>query len=289
MSIYNINDVSLQSAYDVDGESISTAYDVNGNEVFSDSSEPFLFKVMTYNVRWFTGINSQQTMQEAIIDTYDTDIIGMQEVTKNGTVPTVGQNVLVDYPTIQLSNHSNYIAMASKTSLSNIVIADFVNQDPEDMTQYNETRAYMMADISVNGKTIKWINTHLAPNTASYKYLQMQEILNLAKNHRYVIITGDFNSYNYTSPSDSEYADMYGIFANEGFKMANHQPNSYTKTWTNNTSATSLADFTSPTDDIIVSPSIDIVDVVFDTTKLSYLMSGQEIDHIPIIATLEIS
>jgi hypothetical protein len=37
-----------------------------------------------------------------------------------------------------------------------------------------------------------------------------------------------------------------------------------------------------------VSNNIDITDVVFDTTKLSYL-NGNAIDHIPVVATLRLS
>lgn len=283
--IYDIDGTQINSICNRVGESLLSAYDISGDMVFPSAS---LFKVMTYNVQWFSGINGQQAMQQSIINNNDADIIGFQEMTTNGTIPTVGINVLSSYPNKRLSNHKNYMCMASKKPLSNVVIEDFVNQDPEDASRYNETRAYMIADVYVNGKTIKWINTHLAPNTAEYKYLQMAEVLALAINKEYCIITGDFNSLLYESSSDAEYARMYAPFANAGFKMANHNPNSFTKTWTNISNATSLADFTYPTDDIIVSSNIDIVDVVFDTTKLSNL-NGQSIDHIPIIATLKIT
>lgn len=283
MPIYNHNGTSISECYGIQGGSLSEAYNVDGTTVFTKQ-----FTVMTYNVQHFTGINGQQTMQQSIIDTYNADIIGMQEVTKNGTMPTVGVNVLTNYPNKRMSNHINYMCMVSKIPLSNVVISDFVNQDPEDMSRWNETRAYMMADIVVGGKTIKWVNTHLCFLTPEIKYLQMAEVFNLVKNEEYVIVTGDFNTSNYTSPSDAEYANMFAQFANAGFVMANHQPTSYTKTWTNSTNATSLDEFITPTDDIIVSSNIGIVDVVFDTTKLNYL-NGQPIDHIPIIARLTIN
>ena len=82
---------------------------------------------------------------------------------------------------------------------------------------------------------------------------------------------------------------MYGMFEEAGYRMANHQSDgSYTKTWTSLTEASGLSDFAQPTDDIIVSPNIDILSVSFDVTKLSYL-NGSQIDHIPIIATLEVN
>ena len=285
MSIYNVSGNEVFSTFSKSGDSLSYAYDVNGNLVFSYGNPDLT--VMTYNVQWFTKINSQQVMQQTIIDEYDADIIGLQEVTTNGTVPTLGQTVLSEY-NLTLSNHKNYIAMASKTALSNIVIADFENQDPEDMSQYNETRAYMIADLNVGNKTVKWINTHLAPNTASYRYLQMGEIFNLAEQNEYVIITGDFNCL-CAEIGDSEYTNMIKPFIDAGYKLVNCTPQrGITKTWTNKTSVNSLADFTYPTDNIIVSHEISIMNLVYDLTKLSY-QNGQPIDHIPIIVQLKLT
>lgn len=282
MAIYDSMGNALNTCYDSDGVILDKAYDYSGTEIWSR-----IYKVMTYNVQWFTGINSQQTMQQSIIDNYNADIIGLQELTKNGAVPTVGANVLGDYPTLQLSNHKNYMGMVSKYALSNITIADFVNQDPQDASLYNETRAYMMADIILGGKTIKWINTHLCL-TDEYKYLQMAEIFALAEQYEYVIITGDFNVYDYTLPNATEYNQMFKQFADAGYNVANNNGASFTKTYSGSTSATSLSEFTSPPDDIIVSGNINITDVHFDVTKLSYL-NGDVIDHIPVIATIRIS
>lgn len=287
MAIYDSQTgIELSSCYNSQtGESLNKAYDPQtGSEIWSSDRT---YKVMTYNVQWFTGINSQQTMQQLIINTYNADIIGLQELSTNGTVPTVGQNVLGNYPTLQLSNHKNYMGMASKYTLSNIVIADFVNQDPQDASLYNETRAYMIADITLAGKTVKWINTHLCL-TDEYKYLQMAEIFALAEQYDYVIITGDFNAYDYASASSTEYIQMFKPFADAGYNVANNNGTTFTKTYSGSTSATSLSEFTSPPDDIITSGNIDIIDVDFDTTKLSYL-NGSVIDHIPVIATIKVN
>jgi endonuclease/exonuclease/phosphatase family metal-dependent hydrolase len=287
MAIYDPQtEIELNVCYDPQtGESLNKAYDPQtGEEIWSSDRT---YKVMTYNVQWFTGINSQQAMQQLIINTYNADIIGLQELSKNGIVPTVGTNVLNGYPVLQLSNHKNYIGMASKYALSNIIIADFVNQDPEDVSRYHETRAYMMADINLDGKTVKWINTHLCL-TNEYKYLQMAEIFELAENYDYVIITGDFNAYDYTLPDSMEYNKMFKPFVDAGYNVANNNGVSFTKTYSGSASALSLSDFSTPPDDIITSGNIDIIDVDFDTTKLSYL-NGNVIDHIPVVATLRLS
>ena len=288
MSIYDINGNAMDSAYSKSGQSLDAAFNIDGEQVFPDS---VTLKVMTYNVQWFTLLNSQQTMQAAIINGNNADVIGFQEMSKNGTIPTVGNNVLTAYSTKKLSNHKNYLGMASKLPLSNYVISDFSNQDPQDASQYNEIRAYMVADISAGGKVIKWINTHLCLLTQSIKWLQMSEIKALADGfvaEGYpVIITGDFNSYA-LSVEDDDYINMYKPFVDDGYNLANCDDiTGFTKTWTDSTSATSLSEMTWATDCIIVSSDVSIDSVVFDTTKFSYL-DGNPIDHIPIIATLTI-
>lgn len=283
MAIYGKDGTEISSCYKVGGSLQNVAYDAEGNSIFSDESN---LKIMTYNVQWFTGINSQLAMQQSIINGYDADIIGMQEISKTGNIPTVGINVLSSYQYQQLSNHKNYIAMMSKIPLSNITIADYVNQDPNDMTEYGETRAYMLADITVDGKTITWLNTHLCL-TLEYKYLQMQEVFNIMQTKEYVIATGDFNIGAYESLTDAPYVNMIKQFVDAGYNLANNRPTGHTNTFTNATTASSLSELTKPHDDIIVSGNIDIVDVIFDTTKFSYL-NGNAIDHIPIIANVTI-
>ena len=275
MAIYDIDGNTLDSCYDIDGTDLPLAYDVDGEIIYSQETT---LTVMTYNVQWFTGINGQQQMQQSIINTYAPDLIGLQELTQNGTVPTIGQNVLSGY-TLRLSNHKNYIAFASKLPLSNVIVQDFQSQDPYDMSTWGETRAYMLADLTKNGKTIKWLNTHLCVHNLEYKSAQFAEIFNLIKDMEHVIITGDFNLITW-----DEYDDTFKMFADAGFKLAN---TTGVKTYTDLTSATSLADFKQPTDNIIVSSDIDIDSVVFDTTKLSNL-NGNAIDHVPVIVTLTI-
>ena len=282
--IYDKDGTQLYAAYEKDGSELTEVYDVNGNVVFA---EDIYLKVMTYNVQWFTGINGQLTMQQSIINNYNANIIGVQEISTNGTVPSVGQTVFSSYQYQQLSNHKNYIAMMSKFPLSNVVVADFENQDPYDMTQYSETRAYMMADISVGGKTITWINTHLCL-TPEYQYLQMKEIFDIMETKEYAIATGDFNIKPYTSISDDAYVNMVKQFADAGYNVANNKATGHTNTHTSATTATSLADLVSPHDDIITTGNIDILNVVFDITKFNYL-NGNPIDHIPVIAELKIN
>lgn len=287
MAIYDVNGNQIVNAYDISGNTLTQAYDYNGNPVLGGAN----LTVMTFNVKVFQDINSQQALLNEIISKYTPDIIGMQELgtLTPETLPTVGANMLSGYPIKMLSNHKQKDMMASKTlTLSNFYTADFVNQDPLDAQYYSETRSYMMADISVGGKTIKWINAHLCFETQSVKWLQMGELFAIAEQCDYAILTGDFNSTAMTA-SSNEYINMFKQFVDAGYNLANNSPTAgFHNTWGSSTNPTSLADLTWACDGIITTSNIDINEVVFDDTKLDYL-NGYPIDHIPVVAYLTIN
>ena len=287
MSIYNISGNQISNAYNLNGNMLSQAYDVDGVPLMGDPT----LTVMTFNVKVFQEINNQQALLNEIISKYTPDIIGMQELgtlTAN-TLPTVGTNMLSNYPIKILSEHKQKDMMVSKSlSLSNFYTTDFTNQDPLDAQYYSETRSYMMADINIGGKTIKWINAHLCFETPSVKWLQMGELFDIAEQHDYVILTADFNSTAMTATSD-DYINMYKQFVDAGYNLANNSPSAgFQNTWGSSTNPTSLADLTWACDSIITSSNIDIENVVFDDTKLDYL-NGNQIDHIPVVAYITIT
>lgn len=236
-------------------------------------------KVMTYNVQWFTKINSQLSMQKEIFDRNEAQIIGLQELSTDGKVNRVGKAALAGYPILCLSDHKNYLGIASQYVLKNIRSHDFKHQDPEDMARHGETRAYITARLEIGGKTVTLINTHLCYLTPDVKYQQMKEIFDVAMRHKCVIITGDFNCF-------GEYEQMYRQFVAAGFRLADCDAK-VTKTWTEKPNPKYLGQFTYPTDNIIVSPNIRIKKVRYDKTKLKY-PDGNPMDHIPIVATLQI-
>lgn len=283
--IYSVDGNTLNNAYDISANLLSQAYDINGNELLENR-----LKVMTFNTQDFSGINSQQAMLNAILNTYDADIIGFQEFCRNGVVPTVASNALINYPYLQLTNHVNYNAVASKFALSDWTIADYETQDPYDVDTRHETRTYMRGYFALGGKRIALFNTHLCVTNATPRYAQMAELFALAEQEEYCIITGDFNSN--TKPLTTEtddYIYQYKPFVDAGYNLANNSPVAgFTNTHSSETSVANLSALTSALDSIIVSGNIDIVSVTFDPTKLSY-QNGQKFDHIPIIAELTIN
>lgn len=287
MSVYNINGTATDVAYDVSGAKLSQAYDMIGSPLLDTTAT---LKVMTYNVQRFRGINAQQAMQNEIVAKYDADIIGMQEIGST-TMPTVGATALSGYLYTSIANASglsNPAGIVSKSlPFANVQTVKFVNQDPEDISQWNEERGYIRGDLTVNGKTITVISTHLAYLTESVKWQQMQELFNVAEQCEYVILTGDFNSMQMTASAD-DYIHMYKPFVDAGYHLANNSPDSgFQNTFTSSATATSLSELQTAPDTIIVSGNINIESVVFDTTKFSYL-NGSAIDHIPLIAEVTI-
>ena len=283
MPVYDLFGNLIDVPYDVERNKLSQVYDIEKNPLLP--TEPDIV-VMTYNVQFFRGLNSNQAMQDEIISKYEPAIIGMQELGKTSTLPSVAVNMLKDYPYKEFSELNNRDLLVSKLALSNVVHAEFEHQDPEDMSTWGDTRGYIMADITVNGKTIKWINTHLCYLTQSIKWQQMEELFDLAEQYEYAILMGDFNSEPMDSAYSDDYVNMYKQFVDAGYELANNSPEAgFTNTWTESRTATSLADFTWPCDSIIVSSNIHILNKVFDLTKLEYL-DGNPVDHIPVVAEL---
>ena len=236
-------------------------------------------KIMSYNVQWFTGINSQLPMQERIVSKYNPQIICLQELSTNGKINSVGWKMLFDYPYQYLSVHKNYLGIASKYKLKNVKAYDFKHQDPEDMARFGETRSYIKGTLEVDGKRIKIINAHLSYITPSVKHQQMKELFNSAEKAEYAIVIGDFNCFN-------DYDRMFKRFEDAGYHIANCGPKP-TKTWTDKAYPKYLSRFTYPCDNIIVSSNITIKKTMFDRTKLKF-QDGSPMDHIPVIARLYI-
>lgn len=279
MAIFDKCGTEIYDAYAINAEKISEAYDIDGNRVFSN------LIVMTYNPQWWTKINSQLSMQQAIINKYKPHIIGFQEYTTNGSLPSVGSQALTDYYNKYVSNKYNYNGIASKVSLSDVTNNQYTYSD-------DEYWQYQKGYLSYGGKTIAFYNTHLTwrsdATSREGRRLQAAELFADAETEEYVIITGDFNSYA-RNTSQTDYINIFKPFVDAGYNLANASPTAgFTGTYCGLTSATSLADMEAPCDNIIVSGNIDIVDVTFDLTKLQYL-DGNYIDHIPVVAELQIN
>jgi endonuclease/exonuclease/phosphatase family metal-dependent hydrolase len=111
--MYDINGNQINTARNISGATITQAYDINGNPLIT-----YDLAVMTYNVQKFTGRNSNQTMQERIIQAYNPDIVGLQEL-GDGTMPSLGVTLFADYPNQFLGSDTNKSGIVSKYTLTN--------------------------------------------------------------------------------------------------------------------------------------------------------------------------
>ena len=279
MGIYNSRGEPIYSAYSSNGDPASTTCNKYGLVNY-----PYDLCVMSFNPQWFTGINAQEKMLMDIFFKNNADLVGLQEVSKTGTIPDVGNNIMrVLYPYSAISDHYNYLALKSKYALSDITMADYVSQDPN----MNETRGYLKAYVTVRGKQICFITTHLELDE-TYRNAQMAELFAIAQNETYVIMTGDFNTVSDKLDSD-DYRNMYKQYVDAGYHLANcSERNGFVKTFSSGTDHTTLDQFRSACDNVIVSGNIDIISREVDVTKLKYL-NGDRIDHCPIVARLRIN
>lgn len=278
MAVYDVNGTELQSIYEIGGSQITQAFDIDGNPLIDDPV-PSALVIMTYNVQWFSGLNANETMQDEIISTYDADIIGLQEL--KTSMPDIGARVLSDYQYIYLGIQTNKTGIASKIQLNNVTANTFTNQA-------GETRGYQKAYFTIGGKTICWINAHLATSSnEAAKVAQAGELFDMVQNEPYFIITGDFNTGGGYTTDAPEYATIMKQFVDAGYNSANYSnQHGFYKTWINGTTAESSG---AATDQIITSANITIDSVILDTIKVSYADGTQDIDHVPFIAEVTIN
>lgn len=279
MPVYDVYGHDLgQSVYALDSSPLNQAYDINGNPLFTTSSG---LVVMSYNVQWFSELNANQEMQTEIIETYLPNIIGLQELSFTNSMPALGQVLFSDYPYSAIGTQQNKSGIVSKIALSGVTSVLYSTQASAD------TRGYQKAYFQFNGKTICWLNTHL--ETSSYesaKVAQAHELFEAVQNEDYFIITGDFNTV-CKSVNDTEYTTIMKQFIDAGYHSANcSEQHGFIDTWTGGKSASSTW---YPCDHVITSANIDIDNVIVDTSKIDVAaITGQTIDHLPIIAYLTI-
>ena len=257
-------------------------------------------KVMSYNVDLFgaeavLSINSQQALQSAIISANTPDIIGFQEFTWGSTVPEIASQMLSAYtyvrPAYDSEGNWGALGVASKDILLGNLSFGMYSAGYQD--NRHSARCYTKAYLRINGRRVAWFNTHLAFENdeigKACRYGEAEELYGLAMQESHFIITGDLNCQA-LSESDEEDIRIIKPFVSAGCGVANGTIDAgFNKTWGASTTATSTSDLTKCFDTIIVSPNISIKEVTFDTNKFnSEYQNGGQIDHIPIMATLEI-
>lgn len=271
--MYRYNGEQIQTAYGVNGEALAQAYDVYGNPLITT----YDLAVMTYNVQHFSGRNSNQAMQERILQAYQPDIVGLQEL-GSGTMPALGVTLFADYENQFLGSDTNKSGIVSKYALTNPAFTAYTQKA-------SETRGYEKTYITVNGKQIALFNTHVETiSSMTVHNAQLKQLFDDMQTETSFIALGDFNAETH-SKTDSEYINGLQQFVDAGYHMVNWK-DGFTDSWFNGTTVTG-SNYKCPCDNIITSQDINIVRWVYDPIKLEY--ESGAIDHIAVVAYLEVT
>lgn len=287
--VYDIDKNQYDYAFDVDGVSLIQAYDIEKNPLF-DIEPPIVesFRVMSYNVGSWTAFGAKATsenqetwytLQNSILSTEDADLLGIQEYYSkigNYSVPTMlGQYYQYLFAVDWVSRKAGR-AIASKYPMTNAREVNFQNQN-------GEIRSYLIGDVSVEDKTIKFLTAHLALDNATIA-LQIGELLTTVQQFDYWILTGDFNI-----PFPNAQSDGYNIlikpFLDAGYHVANGADFGFIPTFSTKTPEVD-SDWRC-LDNIMCSANIDITNVYVNRKKITE-HTGYAIDHLPLIAEMEI-
>ena len=284
--IYDIDGAQLPAAYEYAGTELEEAYDIDKNIVYTKST-PLV--VMSYNVgQWYIGNTSNvptskysdyYTLQRSIISAYNPDVVGFQEYYDPFSSGHSVSSVIGEYFTAHKNNAtSGYLAKAVYTNGYNISNYSYVNF-------VTGTRGYIKCSITVAGKTIWIINAHVETSSReAEKVAQSREVFEAVASLEYFIILADLNTV-CKSVNDEEYTTIMKQFIDAGYHSANcSSQHGFIDTWTDSTTASGTW---YACDHIITSANIDITDVTVDLQKTTSGF-GDVIDHIPIIARLEI-
>ena len=296
MSIYDINGQTISDAYDVDGQSLDYAYDVEGEEVFRKA--PLSLKLMTYNVgQWYLGNHDNvpssldaeyYALQNGMIQSQDADILFLEEYTLqfSKTGRTALSLLQQYYPYIHergISNPSSssgaYCCLCSKYPISNYVHHNFA----DGYGMYYDTCTITIGNIEVFAVITHFYWVMNSEAATAVRVAEAQQILNAISGKQYVILAGDFNTFDFFSTSSADYAVMK-VFLDAGYSIANGGAFGFLRTWTDQTTATDMLCL----DNIVVTPNITFDDVYTDTTKLTDSIV-EKVDHIPLVAEVTIS
>lgn len=289
MSVYDKPGNVLSIAYGL-GSVLSHAYAVDGTEIFPDEPPtPVAFKTMSYNVGSWTAFGQKATaanqdfwygVQNAIFTANPVGLCGIQEYYSkiySYNVPTMLAQYFTSMYAVDRGSKAGR-ALCSDFPLSNGQEITFVNQDERD-----EIRSYLIGDVVIGGKTVKFLTAHLSLYTNAI-IGEIQELLSAVANYDYWILTGDFNIA-FPDAQSSGYTNLVKPFLDAGYHVANGSTFGFIPTF----STKSPGDDSDwrVLDNIMCSANIDITDVYVDTTKLT-MLTTQGIDHLPLIAEMEL-
>ena len=283
MAVYDKQGNQIDQPYDINGSVLAQCYDIDQNPLLGKS-----LKVMTYNVGswYYNGIVTPSDkqdiyyhLQSSIFEAEDVDVVGIQEYYSaigSYSVPTMLGNYFSSLYTVDKTSSKAGRALASKYTLSETQEINFVHQN-------GEVRSYLKAYIYVDGKKVCFITAHLAYPSTATAIEQSDELIAVASQDDYCIVTGDFN-VNANNSSSSGYLNIVQAWENAGFNSANCADFGFIPTHINSANPSGTWEIL---DHIFTTPNIDITNAYRNMTKINDDI-GDIIDHVPVIAYLNI-
>lgn len=284
MSVYSLEGNELLNTYAVDGTSLSVAYDVNGNSITLNLE----LKVMTYNVGgWYDGSGTNvpndkdleyYNLQMGMITQNDPDILVLQEYwsTFSGAGRSAYDMLGTIFPYVHQEEGGTYMGrcICSKFPILSYISRPYT-QEP--------SRYFDSCKISAHGKELTVITTHLGLTQAN-RTPEILQLIEFLKEQERFICCGDYNteiSASTANTSSSEYIANVKPFVDEGFNTANFISSHFLRTYKGPNNEELYLD------NIYTSSNIEILSAYVDETKINDGITDT-IDHMPLIATLEI-
>lgn len=287
MAVYDADGNILGAVYDEDGNALSHAYDEDGNVIYS--SEPVTIKVCSFNVGCFYSeyypcpnakTETFYQRHRSIFNAIKPDLCGMPEW--NSAIGTIQSSVLMDeFWEDYYAGYVYTVATAGLTFASKYQMSD------KTLVEYQASgRYYEKAYVTINGKRICFVNTHLA--LGEDRTSQFAELLSMLENEPYFICVGDFN-YSILAVGDSEYNASVQLALNKGFNSAQNA-NGIFKTWYSGQTVAGSSEIKA-LDNILTSSNLTISNVGVNTIKLTDGLCEANniiIDHLPLYCDVTI-
>lgn len=267
---------------------VSQGKDINALINKYKALEETSFVVMSFNVKRFTGLNSNLVVLKNIIDKYEPSVIALQEFVTSVNAISVYRTLFANYPYYYYyTGATNPICIVSKYEFDDVT--GVVYQDQESY----ENRGYILAHITVNNNSVALLNTHLeilpsADSSRTTRTAQAAELLTAMQGEEYAICCGDFNSADCFNVDGLDYIGSIKPFIDEGYHSANcSNQHGFLKTWYDGYTISASSDAWC-LDQIITTSNIDIDNVIVNKDK-NDSDNASELDHFPLVAYCHIN
>lgn len=287
MSVYNKDGELLNTLYALPGTQCGKVYDVDGNAKYVKG-----FVVMTYNVgSWYDGKHDivpadkdadYYALQKEIIERYNPDVLFINEYTKQFSYAgrtAVSLLVELGFGFIYEVGGDTETTTRGRCIASKYPLTDYIERDFTDGGYY-----YDSCVINANGIPVNLVITHLHWDDRDKRTSEMQTIMSVLAGFQTFILCGDFNTTDNYDVDGADYVAIIKPLIDAGYNVANGGAFGFKVTYS------SFPDnsWTACLDNIVTSPNIEITEVEVDETKLHDDITTERVDHLPLIATLQI-